>query len=214
MSGNHSKPYDLCLKKIYDSWKFSKCLSLLLELLEWQYLTVCHSYISLHRNLKFLVLVGPHSAIQPFAGIILQIWNREKPWLFSIIFKRSDSLFEHSFYILYVPELEKGRNGTVLGKHFSHVPLWWSLRSATLWHKLPWATLAFRSPWRNYFTPVFFCAANIWNPVISNMHRHNPPTLSGTNSHLGRVEPQRFISCAQRKLIGQNWVDSKIGIYL
>ena len=34
--------------------------------------------------------------------IILQIWNREKFWPFSIILKRSDSLLEYSFYISYV----------------------------------------------------------------------------------------------------------------
>ena len=53
--------------------------------------------------------------------------HREKFWPFSVILKRSDILLEFSFYISYVkpliPELEKGRSGTVMGDHFSHISL-------------------------------------------------------------------------------------------
>ena len=50
--------------------------------------------------------------------------------------------------------------------------------------------LAFRSLWGNYFTLGFVC---IHKTAPSNiLHRQ------GTNSHLGRVEPRRFISCALR----------------
>ena len=59
-------------------------------------------------------------------GVILQIRNREKFWPFSVILMRSDCLSEY-IYISYVklllPELEKGRSGTVLGDNFSHLSL-------------------------------------------------------------------------------------------
>ena len=59
------------------------------------------------------------------SGVILQILNREKFWLFSVILKRI--LLEYSFYRSYVkpplPELKKGRSVTVLGENFSHVSL-------------------------------------------------------------------------------------------
>ena len=32
--------------------------------------------------------------------VILQIWKREKFWLYSVILKKSDSLLEYSFYII------------------------------------------------------------------------------------------------------------------
>ena len=58
---------------------------------------------------------------QWLTGIILQIWNREKFWLFSVILKRSDSLLEYVKQLL--SELEKRRIWTVLGEHSSHISL-------------------------------------------------------------------------------------------
>ena len=62
-----------------------------------------------------------------YSGVILQIWNREKFWLFSVILKRSYSLLKNSFYIFYVkrllPELEKGRSLTVFGDNSFHISL-------------------------------------------------------------------------------------------
>ena len=82
---------------------------------------------------KCMWMVTDHNTV-----VILQIWNREKFWLCSVILKRSDSLLEYCFYISYVkqllPEHENGRSGRVLGDNFSHVSLQDDPCNSSSWH--------------------------------------------------------------------------------
>ena len=55
--------------------------------------------------------------------------------------------------------------------------------------------LAFGSPMINYFTPGFVCSQHA---APKNIKLAQTLSSKGTNSHLGRVEARRFISCAQR----------------
>ena len=68
-----------------------------------------------------------------------------------------------------------------------------------------WAILGnqcFRSTMGNNFTLIFFVAANIWGPGIQTC---TDTVLSlGTDSCLVGVEPQRFISRAQRNSLQAN----------
>ena len=64
-----------------------------------------------------------------------------------------------------------------------------------LWSLDNISKLAFKFFGETISLPVL-CKVNIRHPGISNLHRHRH--LKGTNSHLGRVEPWRFISYAQR----------------
>ena len=59
----------------------------------------------------------------------------------------------------------------------------------------------FCSPWTNYFTPGFVCGQHT---APGNIKLAQTPLSQGTNSYLGRVDPRRFISCAQRNSLSAN----------
>ena len=64
----------------------------------------------------------------------------------------------------------------------------------------PWSLgyirkLTFGSPWGYYFTPGFVCSQHT-APMNIKLAQIQPS--KGTTSHIGRVEPRRYISCALR----------------
>ena len=94
------------------------CCTLLLTYICWIVFPSCHPFF-----------IHVHVCIYQLPGIpvILQIWNRKKFWLFSVILKRSDSLLEYSFYVSYVkpllPELPPGWSLCYIA--FIHWPLFY-----------------------------------------------------------------------------------------
>ena len=72
--------------------------------------------------------------------------------------------------------------------------------SHPLTFNLPWSLgyirkLAFWSPWGNYFNPGFLCRQQ---KASRNIKLAQIQPSQGNNSHLDRVESQRFISCSLR----------------
>ena len=57
--------------------------------------------------------------------------------------------------------------------------------------------LALRSPRGNYFTSGFVCSQHT---APRNIRLTQSPPSQGTNSHLGQVEPRKFIACVLRHL--------------
>ena len=97
-----------------------KCLSCMYSYLPWcvQFYSAINMVIELVSILKINML----------PGIILQIWNREKFWPFSVVLKRSDSLHKYSFYPTTSPRAWKREKWDNFGRPLLPcLPLEWSL---------------------------------------------------------------------------------------
>ena len=124
-------------------------------------------------------------------AVIYQIFTKSTPpTLIGRRHTRSRYMSKSSFHILY-------GKVKLIRLFYVHLSITYNSQHEEKRNiNFPWTLvyikkLAFGFPWENYFTPGFVCSQH-------TAQLAKTPPSQGTYSHLGRMEPWRYISCAQR----------------